>query len=118
MRAHDRPPVVAWLTRFDAVARDIPEPRRGALRAEIDEHLEDALLADASDADVAAVLDELGEPSAIVDAEVAAAAAVEVEIRPRVRHRALAAGAIVIIVVAVLLAAVLPAVLGASRLFG
>ena len=108
MRAHDRKPVIAWLKRYDKAAVSIPEPLRSALRAEIDQHLEDTLLADASDADVAAVLDELGSPAELVAAEVAAAAEVHVVPRPRLRRRALAIGAIVIVVIALLLAVVLP----------
>ena len=116
MRAHDRKPVIAWLKRLDTASAAIPEPRRSALRSEIDEHLEDTLLSDASDADVTAVLDELGDPAALVAAEVAAAAEVHIEARPRIRHRTLAIAAIVIVVVAVLLAVALPAVLSAMRL--
>lgn len=111
MRAHDRKPVIAWLKRLDKAAAVIPEPRRSALRDEIDDHLEDTLLTDASDADVAAVLDELGDPAALVAAEVAAAAEVHVATRPRLGARRLAIAAIVIVVIAVLLAVVLPLVL-------
>ena len=66
MKAHDRKPVIAWLKRYDKAALGIPEPLRSSLRAEIDQHLEDTLLADASDADVAAVLDELVDPNQLV----------------------------------------------------
>ncbi|HEV7742447.1 MAG TPA: hypothetical protein VGO65_08500 [Pseudolysinimonas sp.] len=118
MRARDRKPVDAWLKRFDEASTAIPEPRRGALRSEIDQHLDDTLLEDASDADVTAVLDELGEPEEIVSAEVAAAAEVHVEPRPRLRHRGLAIAAIVIVVIALLLAAVLPAVTSAVLRLG
>ena len=108
MKAHDRKPVIAWLRRYDKAALSIPEPLRSSLRAEIDEHLEDTLLADASDADVAAVLDELGDPKTLVAEEVAAAAAVHVEPRPRLRRRMLATAAIVIVVIALFLAIGLP----------
>jgi len=108
MKAHDRKPVIAWLKRYDKAAVSIPEPLRSALRAEIDEHLEDTLLADASDADVAAVLDELGDPRELVAAEVAAAAEVHVEPRSRVRGRTLAIAAVVIVAVALFLAIGLP----------
>jgi uncharacterized membrane protein len=108
MRAHHRKPVIAWLRRYDKAAIGIPEPLRSSLRAEIDQHLEDTLLADASDADVAAVLEELGDPKTLVADEVAAAAAVHVEPRPRLRRRTLAIAAIVIVVVALFLAIGLP----------
>jgi HAAS domain-containing protein len=108
MRAHDRKPVIAWLKRYDKAALAIPEPLRAALRAEIDEHLEDTLLADASDEDVRVVLEELGDPKQLVAAEVAAAAEVHVDPRPRLRRRTLATAAIVIIVVALFLAIGLP----------
>lgn len=108
MKAHDRKPVIAWLKRYDKAALGIPEPLRSSLRAEIDEHLEDTLLAEASDADVQAVLDELGDPKELVAEEVAAAAAVHVEPRPRLRRRTLAIAAIVIVVVALFLAIGLP----------
>lgn len=108
MRAHDRKPVIAWLKQYDKAALAIPEPLRSSLRAEIDQHLEDTLLADATDADVAVVLEELDDPRALVAAEVAAAAEVHVEPRPRLRRRTLATAAVVIIVVAVFLAVGLP----------
>ena len=108
MKAHDRKPVIAWLKRYDKAALGIPEPLRSSLRAEIDEHLEDTLLADASDADVAAVLEDLGDPKELVAAEIAAAAEVHVEPRPGLRRRTLATAAVVIIVVALFLAIGLP----------
>jgi len=115
MNVLDRPPVADWLRRFDKAARAIPEPRRGALRGELTEHLLDAVPVDADDAAVTAVLGQLGDPAGIVADEVDAAAAVEVEARPPLRRRRLAIAAIILIVVAVLLAAVLPAVIGAVR---
>jgi len=108
MKAHDRKPVIAWLKRYDKAALDIPEPLRSSLRAEIDEHLEDTLLADATDEDVAVLLDELGDPKALVATEIAAAAEVHVDPRPRLRRRTLAIAAVVIIVVALFLAIGLP----------
>ena len=108
MKAHDRKPVIAWLKRHDTAALGIPEPLRSSLRAEIDQHLEDTLLADASDADVAAVLDELGDPKELVAGEIAAAAEVHVDPRPGLRRRTLAIAAVVTIVVALFLAIGLP----------
>ncbi len=108
MRAHDRKPVIAWLKRYDKAALGIPEPLRSSLRSEIDEHLEDTLLADATDEDVAVVLEELGDPKALVAAEIARAAEVHVDPRPRLRRRTLAIAAVVIIVVALFLAVGLP----------
>jgi hypothetical protein len=61
------PDVVAdYLRRLDAAARELPEPERRELRAEIEEHLRDALAEDDGEAAIREALDRLGEPQEIV----------------------------------------------------
>ena len=67
--SEDHPLVRAYLRRFDAVAARLPEGRRAELRAEVAAHLHEATSPDMPDGAVRDVLDELGEPSAIVGEE-------------------------------------------------
>lgn len=111
MNALDHPLVAEWLRRFDRAARDIPSPRREALRSELTDHLLEAI-DPVDDATAAAALTDLGDPEAIVASERAAADDVTIEPRRRLPRWRLMFGAVVIIVVAVMLAAVIPALLG------
>jgi hypothetical protein len=86
-----------WLSRFETSAKQIPEPRRGALRQEI-----------LSDFDDLNDLESYPSPEVIVANELAVASDVEVEEREPVRRRTLAIAAVVIVVIALLLAVVLP----------
>jgi hypothetical protein len=117
MNALDHPLVTDWLRRYDRAARDIPSPRREALRSELTDHLLEAI-EPVDDATATAVLKDLGDPAVIVASERAAADEVDVAPRTRLRRRTLMIGAIVFIIVAVLLAAVLPAVIGADIFAG
>lgn len=68
-----------YLERLERAAARVPRARRAELLAEIEAHLADAIPPDASDADALNVLERLGAPEEIVDAEApspAAAAAV------------------------------------------
>lgn len=65
----DHPAVAAYLARLDAVATHLSPARRAELRADLVEHLTDALPSDATDADVLAALDRLGTPEDVVAAE-------------------------------------------------
>lgn len=65
----DHPAVAAYLARLDAVAAHLPADRRSELRADLVEHLADALPAGADDAAVRAALERLGPPEEIVHAE-------------------------------------------------
>jgi len=67
--SEDHPLVRAYLRRFDAVAARLPEGRRAELRAEVAAHLHEATSPDMPDGAVRDVLDDLGEPSAIVGEE-------------------------------------------------
>ncbi|MGN6325735.1 hypothetical protein [Pseudolysinimonas sp.] len=67
--SEDHPLVRAWLRRFDASAVRLPEVRRAELRAEVAAHLHEATSPDMPDGAVRDVLDELGEPAAIVREE-------------------------------------------------
>jgi hypothetical protein len=65
----DHPAVAAYLARFDAVSAHLPPARRQELRADLLEHLGDAVPAGADHAGVRAALDRLGPPEEIVGAE-------------------------------------------------
>jgi hypothetical protein len=67
--SEDHPLVRAYLRRFDAVAARLPEGRRAELRAEVAAHLHEATSPDMPDGAVKDVIDELGEPAAIVGEE-------------------------------------------------
>jgi hypothetical protein len=67
--SEDHPLVRAYLRRFDAAAARLPEVRRAELRAEVAAHLHEATSPDMPDGAVRDVLDDLGEPSAIVGEE-------------------------------------------------
>jgi hypothetical protein len=65
----DHPAVAAYLARLDALAAHLPPARRQELRADLLEHLAEALPGDADDAQVRGVLDRLGPPEDIVGEE-------------------------------------------------
>ncbi len=91
MTVTDHPHVAAYLARFDALSQHLPPERRAELRADLLEHLADAIPADADDAAVRAALDRLGPPEDIVSAEQGPAAAVVAPPRsPRLVHEGLA----------------------------
>ena len=69
MTLTDHPAVAAYLARFDAVSAHLPASRRQELRADLLEHLADAVPAGADDAAIRAALDRLGPPEDIVRAE-------------------------------------------------
>jgi hypothetical protein len=58
-----------YLQRLRRAGRGLPRGRLAELVAEIEGHLSEALDAKASDAEVLTVLDKLGEPEAIIEAE-------------------------------------------------
>jgi hypothetical protein len=58
-----------YLHRLRRAARSIPRSRRDELLAEIEAHLADAIDPETSDADALSVLDRLGKPEEIVEAE-------------------------------------------------
>jgi hypothetical protein len=69
MTVTDHPAVAAYLARLDALSGHLPAVRREELRADLVEHLADAVPEGANDAQVRAVLDRLGPPEEIVSAE-------------------------------------------------
>ena len=69
MTITDHPAVAAYLTRFDAVSAHLPAARRQELRADLLEHLVEAIPAGADDSAVRNALDRLGPPEDIVSAE-------------------------------------------------
>jgi hypothetical protein len=58
--------VKAYLKRLRAASRRLPRKERAELRAQIEDHVRDALPEDASEAAVRTVLERLGEPDVIV----------------------------------------------------
>lgn len=62
------PLATAWLARVDDLAADLPAGVRGELLADLREHLDTALPPDADQAEVAAVLERLGDPADVVAA--------------------------------------------------
>jgi HAAS len=68
MTVTDHPAVGAYLARFDALAAHLPQYRREELRADLVEHLQDALPDGADDSSVHAVLQRLGPPEEIIEA--------------------------------------------------
>jgi uncharacterized membrane protein len=66
----DNPLVRSYLQQLDAAAVALPGPRRALLREEITAHLRDAISPGMSDADVAAVIADLGSPAEIIGEEV------------------------------------------------
>jgi hypothetical protein len=75
------PRAAEYLKRLRRAARRLPPGRRAELVAEIEAHLADALDPRATDPEARNVLDRLGAPEAIVDAERPGAAAKPVEPR-------------------------------------
>jgi hypothetical protein len=72
-RGLDHPLVTAYLIRLDEVAATVPPGRRGELIADLRTHLDQALgTADLTETEVQAILDRLGQPEAIVAAELQA----------------------------------------------
>ncbi len=69
MTVADHPAVTAYLARFDVVSAHLPVVRRLDLRADLLEHLAEAVPAAADDLTVHAALDRLGPPEEIVGAE-------------------------------------------------
>jgi len=65
-----------YLDRLDRAGRRLPRRRRAELVAEIETHLTEAIGPGATDAEVLTVLDRLGEPADIIDAEQPASDAV------------------------------------------
>lgn len=63
------PRALDYLDRLRRAGGRLPRQRRGELVAEIEAHLSEAISSDASDAEALNVLDRLGEPEAIVEAE-------------------------------------------------
>ena len=91
MTVTDHPAVAAYLARFDTLAQHLPPARRAELRADLLEHLADAIPAGADDAAVRAALDRLGAPEDILSAEQDPAAAPAAPPRgPRLVHEGLA----------------------------
>lgn len=66
MTGLDHPLVRAYLRRLDALAAALPPERRGELRADVDEHLGEALAGADDDDAVASVLARLGAPEDLV----------------------------------------------------
>lgn len=62
------PLAIAWLERVEHLAADLPPGTRSELVADLREHLDAALGADADGAEVGAVLDRLGDPADVVAA--------------------------------------------------
>ncbi len=62
------PLVTAWLDRVERLAADLSPDTRGELLADLRDHLDAALQADAGDAAVTDVLDRLGDPVDVVAA--------------------------------------------------
>ena len=69
MTVTDHPAVAAYLARFDALSQHLPQGRRAELRADLLEHLAEAIPASADDATVRNALDRLGPPEDILSAE-------------------------------------------------
>lgn len=61
-----------YLAHFDALAGVLPLPRRRALRAEIEQHLLDALTPNSSEADATLAILEFGSPEEIIEQELEA----------------------------------------------
>ena len=99
--------VAEWLADYDRAATIIPEPRRSALRIELEAHLGEAIPANATDAATARALTDLGDPATIVAAEVDADAPPPA---PR-RRRRLSPAIVALIVIAAVVVIGVPAIL-------
>jgi hypothetical protein len=70
MSTHTLHPLAAdYLNRLRRAGRGLPRSRLKELAAEIEEHLSEAIGPEASDAEALTVLDRLGEPEEIIEAE-------------------------------------------------
>ncbi len=87
MRATQLPPLAEdYLVRLDHAAAGLPRQDREELVSELRSHLESALPADATDADVLNVLDGVGTPEAIVAAAASETSATPGEMPPEPRR--------------------------------
>lgn len=110
------PAVAEYLARFDRIASSIPVSRREALRQEVLDHLTDAIPADLADVDAELILAGFGSPDEIVAQELEGSPVARAA--PRRARLPWVVGSTSLVVVAVLLATVLPVMLGANSEVG
>ena len=104
------PAIVEYLAQFDEAAIVIPTARRDALRREVLDHLTDAIPANLSDVDAELVLARFGSPGEIVAQEMEGSTTVGGA--PRRGRHLWVLGTVSLVVVAVVLATVVPLLLG------